>query len=277
MSKQLIKLKPNSKILIIAGSDSSGGAGIQADIKTVTSLGSYAMTAITAVTVQNTLGVKSVFSIPPNEIKNQIIYSSTDIRPDAIKIGMLHSSVVINSVIKSLQKVKTKKIILDPVMVAKGGFKLINDTAIKVLKEKLIKKAYLITPNIPEAEVLTKTKIKNLEDMIRAANILLNSGVKNVLVKGGHGKSKVIKDVFLNKKEIKIFRNKKIKTKNTHGTGCTLSSAIATFFACGKSINKSCELGIKYVNQSIRSNLNYGKGHGPINHLSSINIDSKFK
>ena len=113
--------------------------------------------------------------------------------------------------------------------------------------------------------------------MIRAANILLNSGVKNVLIKGGHGKSKVMTDVFLNKKEIKIFRNKKIKTKNTHGTGCTLSSAIATFFACGKSINKSCELGIKYVNQSIRSNLNYGKGHGPINHLSSINIDSKFK
>ena len=113
--------------------------------------------------------------------------------------------------------------------------------------------------------------------MIRAANILLKFGVKNILIKGGHGNTKTIQDVFLNKKEIKIFKNKKIKTKNTHGTGCTLSSAIATFFACGKSINKSCELGIKYVNQSIRSNLNYGKGHGPINHLSSINIDNKFK
>ena len=270
-------MKPKSKILIIAGSDSSGGAGIQADIKTVTALGGYAMTAVTAITAQNTTGVKSVVPISPKEIEKQILFTSKDIKPDAIKIGMLHSSVVINSVIKSLQKVKTKKIILDPVMVAKGGFKLINDTAIKVLKEKLIKKAYLITPNIPEAEVLTKTKIKNLEDMIRAANILLNSGVKNVLVKGGHGKSKVMEDVLLNKKEVKIFRNKKIKTKNTHGTGCTLSSAIATFFACRKSINKSCELGIKYVNQSIRSNLNYGKGHGPINHLSSINIDKKFK
>ena len=270
-------MKPKSKILIIAGSDSSGGAGIQADIKTVTALGGYAMTAVTAITAQNTTAVKSVVPIPPKEIEKQILFTSKDIKPDAIKIGMLHSSVVINSVIKSLQKVKTKKIILDPVMVAKGGFKLINDTAIKVLKEKLIKKAYLITPNIPEAEVLTKTKIKNLEDMIRAANILLNSGVKNVLVKGGHGKSKVMEDVLLNKKEIKIFRNKKIKTKNTHGTGCTLSSAIATFIACGKTINKSCELGIKYVNQSIRSNLNYGKGHGPINHLSSINIDKKFK
>ena len=138
-------------------------------------------------------------------------------------------------------------------------------------------KAYLITPNIPEAEELTNTTIKNTKDMIRAANILLKFGAKNILVKGGHGKSKVMEDVLLNKKEIKIFRNKKIKTKNTHGTGCTLSSAIATFFACGKSINKSCELGIKYVNQSIRSNLNYGKGHGPINHLSSINIDKKFK
>ena len=270
-------MKPKSKILIIAGSDSSGGAGVQADIKTVTTLGAYAMTAITAITAQNTTGVNSVVSIPPKEIEKQILFTSKDIKPDAIKIGMLHSSVVINSVIKSLRKVKTKKIVLDPVMVAKGGFKLINDKAIKVLKEKLIKKVYLITPNIPEAEVLTKTRIKNLDDMIQAANILLNYGVKNILIKGGHRNSKVIQDVFLNKKEMKIFRNKKIETKNTHGTGCTLSSAIATFLACGKSINKSCELGIKYVNQSIRSNLNYGKGHGPINHLSSIYIRRKLK
>jgi hydroxymethylpyrimidine/phosphomethylpyrimidine kinase len=162
-------------------------------------------------------------------------------------------------------------------MVAKGGFKLINERAVKTLREKLMKTAYLITPNIPEAEVLTKTKIKSLEDMIHTANILLELGVKNVLVKGGHRNKKTINDVFLSRKELKIFKNKKIKTKNTHGTGCTLSSAIATFFACGKPLNKSCELGIKYVNQSIRSNLNYGKGHGPINHLSSIKIDRKFK
>ena len=270
-------MKPKSKILIIAGSDSSGGAGIQADIKTVTALGSYAMTAITAITAQNTTGVNSIVSIPPKEIEKQILFTSKDIKPDAIKIGMLHSSVVINSVIKSLGKIKTRKIILDPVMVAKGGFTLINNEAIKILKEKLIKKVHLITPNIPEAEVLTKIKIKNLDDMIRAANILINLGPKNVLIKGGHMNSKVMQDVFFNKKEIKIFKNKKINTKNTHGTGCTLSSAIATFFACGKSINKSCELGIKYVNQSIRSNLNYGKGHGPINHLSSIYIRRKLK
>jgi len=269
-------LKPRSKILIIAGSDSSGGAGIQADIKTVTTLGSYAMTAVTAITAQNTTGVSSVVPIHPKEIEKQIIFTCKDIKPDVIKIGMLHSSEVILSVIRTLNKIKTKKIILDPVMVAKGGFKLINEKAIKTLREKLMRRSYLITPNIPEAEVLTKTKIKNLEGMIHAANILLELGCKNVLVKGGHRNTKTMNDVFLSKKELKIFKNKKIKTKNTHGTGCTLSSAIATFFACGKTLNKSCELGIKYVNQSIRSNLNYGKGHGPINHLSSIKIDRKF-
>jgi len=269
-------LKPRSKILIIAGSDSSGGAGIQADIKTVTTLGSYAMTAVTAITAQNTTGVSSVVPIHPKEIEKQIIFTCKDIKPDAIKIGMLHSSEVILSVIRTLNKIKTKKIILDPVMVAKGGFKLINEKAIKTLREKLMRRSYLITPNIPEAEVLTKTKIKNLEGMIHAANILLELGCKNVLVKGGHRNTKTMNDVFLSRKELKIFKNKKIKTKNTHGTGCTLSSAIATFFACGKTLNKSCELGIKYVNQSIRSNLNYGKGHGPINHLSSIKIDRKF-
>ena len=270
-------MKPNSKILIIAGSDSSGGAGIQADIKTVTALGGYAMTAVTAITAQNTTGVSSVVPINPKEIEKQILFTCKDIKPDAIKIGMLHSSDVILSVIKTLKKVKTKKIILDPVMVAKGGYKLINEKAIKTLKGNLIKQVHLITPNIPEAEVLTKIKIRSLQDMIHAANILLEFGVKNVLVKGGHRNTKTMNDVFLSQKELKIFVNKKINTKNTHGTGCTLSSAIATFFACGKTLNKSCELGIKYVNQSIRSNLNYGKGHGPINHLSSIKIIRKFK
>ena len=270
-------MKPKSKILIIAGSDSSGGAGIQADIKTVTALGGYAMTAVTAVTVQNTKGVSAVISIKPKEIGKQILFTCKDIKPNGIKIGMLHSSQVIKSVVNALKKVKTSKIVVDPVMVAKGGARLINKSAIKTLKDKLIKKAYLITPNIPEAEVLTKTKIKTLEDMIHAANILLKFGVKNVLLKGGHRKSKYMKDILLNKKEIKIFKNKRIKTKNTHGTGCTLSSAIATFLSCGKPLKKSCELGIKYVNQGIGSNPNYGKGHGPINHLNSIIINKKFR
>ena len=270
-------MKPKSKILIIAGSDSSGGAGIQADIKTVTALGGYAMTAVTAITVQNTKGVSAVIPIKPSEIEKQILFTCKDIKPDGIKIGMLHSSQVIVSVANALKKIKTSKVILDPVMIAKGGARLINKSAIKTLKDKLIKKAHLITPNIPEAEVLTNIKIKTSEDMIHAANILLKFGVKNVLLKGGHRNSKYMEDIFLNRKEIKIFKNKKIKTKNTHGTGCTLSSAIATFLSCGKPLKKSCELGIKYVNQAIGSNPNYGKGHGPINHLNSVIINKKFR
>ena len=270
-------MKPNSKVLIIAGSDSSGGAGIQADIKTVTSLGSYAMTAVTAVTAQNTTGVKSIIPLNPKEISNQIEFTSKDIRPDAVKIGMLHSTAVINSVIKSLKKINVSKVVLDPVMVAKGGQKLINDSAIKMIKKKLLKKVLLITPNLPEAEILTSIKIVSIEDMIYSANILLRLGAKNVLIKGGHLNSKVMIDILVNKKEIKIFRNRKFKTKNTHGTGCTLSSAITTHLSCGKLLKKSCELGIKYVNQAIGSNLNYGKGQGPINHLNSIIIKKKFK
>lgn len=270
-------MQPKSKILIIAGSDSSGGAGIQADIKTVTALGSYAMTAITAVTSQNTTGVKSIVSIEPKEISNQIIFTSRDIKPDVIKIGMLHSSRVIESVIKSLDKVKVKKVILDPVMVAKGGAKLIDDRAIKLLKEKLIKKVLLITPNIPEAEILTKTKIKSKEDMIFAANKLIEFGARNVLIKGGHLNSKIVQDILVSKTDIKIFSSQRYKTKNTHGTGCTLSSAIATFLSCGKSIKKSCELGIKYVNSAIKTNPRYGKGHGPINHLNTMSVNRKFR
>ncbi len=270
-------MKPKSKILIIAGSDSSGGAGIQADIKTVTALGGYAMTAITAITSQNTTGVKSVTAIKPKEIERQILFTCKDISPNAIKIGMLHSSKVINSIFRALKKIKTKKIVLDPVMYAKGGAKLINNNAIKTLKEKILKKSYLITPNIPEAEILSKIKIKNTKDMIIAAKILIKNGAKNVLLKGGHGKSHIITDVYASKSQIKIFKNRKIKTKNTHGTGCTLSSAITTFLSCGKPLKKSCDLGIKYVNQAIKSNLNYGKGHGPVNHLNSITLKKKFQ
>ena len=270
-------MKPKSKILIIAGSDSSGGAGIQADIKTVTSLGSYAMTAITAVTSQNTTGVKSIVPINPKEISKQIEFTTKDIKPDVVKIGMLHSAKVVKAVIKSLNKIKVNKIILDPVMMAKGGKKLIDNNAIKILKLKLIKKVTLITPNIPEAEILTNTKIKNKNDMISAANILLDFGVKNVLIKGGHLPFQILNDIFINKKERAIFRNKKILTKHTHGTGCTLSSAIATYYSCGKTLKKSCEMGIKYVNHAIGTGPKYGKGHGPINHLNTIKVSKKFK
>ena len=227
-------MKPNSKILIIAGSDSSGGAGIQADIKTITALGSYAMTAITAVTSQNTTGVKSIVGINPKEIFNQIIYSCKDIRPDAIKIGMLHSSEVIRMVLKALDVIKVKKVVLDPVMCAKGGAKLI-------------------------------------------ANKLIGLGAKNVLIKGGHLKHKNVLDILINTKDLKIFKSERHKTKNTHGTGCTLSSSVTTFLSCGKTVKKSCELGIKYVNSAIKSNPKYGKGHGPINHLTSLKVNRKFK
>ena len=266
-----------SKILVIAGSDSSGGAGIQADIKTITALGSYAMTAVTAITAQNTTGVLSVTPINHKEIEKQILFTCKDIKPDVTKIGMLQSSKVIKSVYFALKKLKINKIILDPVMVAKGGTRLINQSAIKNLKKMFLNNVYLITPNIPEAEVLTKKKIKDTKDMIMAAKILLGQGVKNVLLKGGHSKSGYVVDVFLNNKEMKLFKNKRIKTRNTHGTGCTLSSAIATFLSCGKPLKISCELGIKYVNQAIRSNQNYGKGHGPVNHLTSITLDRKFR
>jgi hydroxymethylpyrimidine/phosphomethylpyrimidine kinase len=270
-------MTPKSKVLIIAGSDSSGGAGIQADIKTVTSLGCYAMTAITAVTAQNTTGVKSIIPISPKEISNQIEFTSQDIKADTIKIGMLHSKQVIDAVMKSLKKINIKKIVLDPVMVAKGGTKLINNEAITNIKNKLIKKILLITPNIPEAELLTNMKIKSVKDMIKAAELLINLGASNVLVKGGHLRSIKMNDIFLNKKEIKIFTSKKYKSRNTHGTGCTLSSAIAANLSCGKDLIKSCELGIKYVNEAIKSNLNFGKGNGPINHLNSITLNKKFK
>ena len=270
-------MKTKSKVLIIAGSDSSGGAGIQADIKTVTALGSYAMTAITAVTVQNTTGVKSIVPIIPKEIYKQIKFSSNDIRPDAVKIGMLHSTKVIKSVIKSLDQIKVRNIVLDPVMVAKGGAKLIDNKAINLLKSTLIKKVLMITPNIPEAEILTNTKIKTKQDMIVAAQKLIELGANNVLIKGGHLKGEFVNDIYVNNKDVKIFISKRVKTNNTHGTGCTLSSAIATFLSCGKPVKKSCELGIKYVNLAIKSNPNYGKGHGPINHLISMSINKKFK
>ena len=191
-------MTPKSKVLIIAGSDSSGGAGIQADIKTVSSLGCYAMTAVTAVTIQNTTGVKSIIPIKPKEISNQIEFTAKDIKPNAIKIGMLHSAKVILAVIKSLKKINNKKIVLDPVMIAKGGTKLINNEAIVVIKKKLIKKILLITPNIPEAELLTNTKINSVNDMIKVGQLLINQGAQNVLIKGGHLKSNVMYDVLLN-------------------------------------------------------------------------------
>jgi hydroxymethylpyrimidine kinase/phosphomethylpyrimidine kinase len=190
---------------------------------------------------------------------------------------MLHSCKVIDAVIKSLESINVNKLVIDPVMVAKGGAKLIDNKAINLLKKKLIKKASLITPNIPEAEILTNTTIRRNEDMIFAAHKLIEIGANNVLIKGGHLASSTVQDIFVSKSDIKIFNSKRYDTKNTHGTGCTLSSAITTFLSCGKPIKKSCELGIKYVSFGIKTNPKYGKGHGPINHLHTINIERKFR
>jgi len=162
-------------------------------------------------------------------------------------------------------------------MVEKGGTKLIEDKSIKILKKKLLQKVSLITPNIPEAEILTNISILSKEDMISAGKKLVKLGSKNVLIKGGHLKSKIVTDIFINKNEICIFNNRKIDSKNTHGTGCTLSSAITTYFSCGKTLKKSCEKAIKYVNHAIGSQPNYGKGFGPINHLNSITIKKNFE
>ena len=263
-------MKLNSKLLIIAGSDSSGGAGIQADIKTATSLGVYAMTAITAITAQNTTGVKSIVAVPVKEIFNQISFSVQDIKPDSVKIGMLHNVKVIKEVIKAINKHKLKNIIIDPVMVAKGGHRLISNSSVNYLRKKLLPYALLVTPNIPEAETLIKKKIKTLDDMIKAGKEILKLGPKFVLLKGGHVDKSFVEDVLISKNSLKIFKNKKIKTKNTHGTGCTLSSAIASFISKNYNMNESCRRAIQYVHKAILLNPKFGRGHGPINHMALL-------
>jgi hydroxymethylpyrimidine/phosphomethylpyrimidine kinase len=265
-----VKLK--SKVLIIAGSDSSGGAGIQADIKTVTALGSYAMTAVTAVTCQNTRGVKGITPVSKKNLHKQITMVLDDIGANAIKIGMLHNSGIIKCVYRILIKKKLKNIVLDPVMIAKGGAKLVNDNSIKYIKKLLLPLCLVVTPNIPEAEVLTGYSISNKQDMIKAAKKIVSMGAKNVLLKGGHLKNKMIFDILVSKKEIKIFQKRKIKTKNTHGTGCTLSSALATCLSQKKNVYKSCKISLNYVNQAILTAPGYGKGFGPLNHIAPLNI-----
>ena len=265
-------MKTKSKILIIAGSDSSGGAGIQADIKTVTALGSYAMTAITAVTAQNTMGVKQITPIPAKNVKKQIIMVLDDIGVDGVKIGMLHNSSIIKCVYNILKKYKFKNIVIDPVMIAKGGQKLINSSSIKYLTKLLLPLSNLITPNIPEAEVLTGYTISNKKDMIKAAKKILNMGSQNVLLKGGHLKNKMIFDILATKKGIKIFPKRKIRSKNTHGTGCTLSSALATCLSQNKDVMESCKISLKYVSRAIATAPGYGSGYGPLNHLVSFNL-----
>ena len=265
-------MKLKSKVLIIAGSDSSGGAGIQADIKTITAFGSYAMTAITAVTSQNTKGVKEIVSISPKNLQKQITMVLDDIGTNAVKIGMLHNTKVIKSIYKILKKYKLKNVVLDPVMIAKGGARLVNNNSIKYLKKLLFPLCDVVTPNIPEAEVLTGYSISNKKEMIKAAKKIITMGPKNVLLKGGHLKNKMIFDILVSKNKIKIFQKRKIKTRNTHGTGCTLSSAIAACLSQKKNILRSSNISLKYVDKAILTAPGYGKGFGPLNHLAFLKL-----
>ena len=253
------------KILIIAGSDSGGGAGIQADIKAITYFKAYAMTAVTAITAQNTIGVQSIYPLPKEIVMNQIQSVLSDLSPDVIKIGMLADIEIIDYISKNIRNFK---IVLDPVMVATSGDVLVDKNVISSIKNTLIEKSFLITPNIHEAEILTGIKIKNLDDQIDAAKKLLNLGCKNVLIKGGHGKSDEINDVLISSNgDEHIFKSNKIKSSNTHGTGCSLASAIASNIGLGNDIKKSIKVSIDYVQNGIKNAPDFGSGNGPIRHF----------
>ena len=258
------------KVLTIAGSDSSGGAGIQADIKTMTANNVYAMSAITALTAQNTTGVKGILNIAPDFIKSQLEMIFDDIFPDAIKIGMVSSPEIVEAIEYELLKYKAKNIVLDPVMVATSGSNLVENSAIKSIKEKLFPLARVITPNIPEAEVLSGISIKDDKDMLEAAKIIYEKHFCAVLLKGGHSINDANDLLYENGKE-KWFFGKHIDNQNTHGTGCTLSSAIAANLAKGYTLEESVERAKNYISDALLAMLDIGKGSGPLNHAFNIN------
>lgn len=251
--------------LTIAGSDSSGGAGIQADIKTMTANGVYAMSAITALTAQNTIGVKSIMEVTPEFLEEQLDCIFTDIYPDAIKTGMVSSKILIEMIGKKLREYRAGNIVIDPVMVATSGAKLISDNAIETMKKELFPMATVITPNIPEEEVLSGISIKSEEDMIRAAKIIYETYGCAVLCKGGHQVNNA-NDLLYQKGTYRWFYGKRIENPNTHGTGCTLSSAIASNLAKGHSLEQSVENAKEYISGALSAMLDLGKGSGPMNH-----------
>ena len=264
-------------VLVIAGSDPSGGAGIQADLKTLTSLGVYGMTAITALTVQNTKGVSDIHEVPIDIVQKQIQACLSDINTNTIKIGMMHNAELIMGIYEALEnenviKNQITKIILDPVMVAKGGHRLLKTDAIDALK-LFIKKSYpILTPNIPEAEILTDIKIKNVSDMEKAGKLILKLGASNVIIKGGHLEEEEITDVLIDYKCSYKIKTIKTITNHTHGTGCTMSSALAAGIAKSFEIKDAFKMAHSYVNKAIASAPKFGNGHGPINHCHSINM-----
>jgi len=264
-------MKHYNKVLSIAGSDSGGGAGIQADIKTISACGCFATTAITAITAQNTLGVSDIFAIPETVLQNQIKAVLEDIGSDSVKIGMLHNSKTIIAVSQTLKQFNIKNIILDPVMVATSGNKLLEDEAIATLKEVLIPMARIITPNIPEAEILLGKKITRQDQLAQYARELSMDRQVSVFLKAGHLSDDVLIDVFYNAEEDTILelKSKRIHSKNTHGTGCSLSSALASFLAKGENLNLAATHAKEYINSAIVKGADYeiGKGHGAVKHF----------
>ena len=259
--------------LTIAGSDSCGGAGIQADIKTMTCNGVYAMSAITALTAQNTVGVTGIMDVTPAFLEEQLDNIFTDIYPDAVKIGMVSASALIESIAKKLQQYEAKNIVVDPVMVATSGSKLISDDAIATLKDKLLPLATILTPNIPEAEVLADMEITTKEAMIEAAKVIGDKYHCAVLCKGGHSLNDA-NDLLYKDGQIRWFEGKRINNPNTHGTGCTLSSAIASNLAKGYDLETSVARAKDYISGALAAMLDLGKGSGPMAH--GFNITGKF-
>lgn len=260
-------------ILTIAGSDCSGGAGIQADIKAISALGAYAASAITAITVQNTCGVTGIHPVPPAYVKGQIEAVMEDIHPQAIKIGMINDTEIVEVIAGSLQKYRPRFVVFDPVMVSTSGCKLMEDEAIEAITTRLIPLATLITPNLSEAEILAGQKINTVEDMQRQAKKMLELGCKGVLIKGGHLDGGQMCDVLQTADDDAphLFTAPKAESRNTHGTGCTLSSAIATYLALGEPVASAVEKAKQYVYLGIESGKDVciGHGHGPLNHFYS--------
>jgi len=252
------------RVLTIAGSDSGGGAGIQADLKIITLLGGYGMTVITALTAQNTVGVQGIHEIPAQFVEKQIDSVLSDIGADAIKTGMLVNREIIEVVSEKIRQYKVKKVVVDPVMISKSGSSLLRKDAQDALVQKLIPLAWVITPNLAEASVLAGFKVNSLEGMKEAARLVHKLGAKHVVVKGGHLKGIPI-DLLYDGKKFAEVKGPRIESKNTHGTGCTFASAIATLLAKGERIDEAVRKAKTFITMAIQSGLNLGKGAGPVN------------
>ncbi|MCF2442862.1 bifunctional hydroxymethylpyrimidine kinase/phosphomethylpyrimidine kinase [Dyadobacter sp. CY345] len=268
-------MKRYPTVLTIAGSDSGGGAGIQADLKTIAALGAYGTSAITALTAQNTLGVRGIHAVPSAFLKSQLEAVFEDIKVDAVKIGMINTIEAARIIAEVLDRFQPEFVVFDPVMVSTSGAKLIQDETIEVLWEELFPRATIVTPNLDEAQILVGHKITNVDKMIEASKEMVNRGCQGVLLKGGHLIAPKLFDVFLQKKgDPRIFESEYIESKNVHGTGCTLSSAIATYAALGNTLSDSILLAKQYVAGAIEAgkNITTGSGSGPLNHSFSAQV-----